>query len=628
MNKKIKNIIIILLLISIIPLNINAMDHKVDVAEKDDGIIAEKDNGNEREDGPSPTETVGEIESNLSSKTKYYFMTYPNGVEKVTENETEANNPEEELIYEGKTNEYGEIILEGWNSEGQLRIVEAVPNGYTTNQREIVTNLAESSTVGFVNNKGIIDPNTGRTIIYLFIVAFLITLVILSVNQRKTQEKKRYKEENINNENKPEEIKEEKKARKKKSLKNKAKVLIFMLIPICLLLFLIKMNANAETKNFVITVHDGHGNKMANVEVKVYAKPIKVETHPAIIFDANGGTFFDGTTKMYFKLPYDGCTRDEFFDSLTFEENNYLTNNRELATKQGNVPEISRIPVTLYNGQVIDLEWLKSMTNIIEINGNGGAYNFYGRILSSIKIYDDRIDYINRFTNPGKYLVGSSSSEKCSNYNQYGIEVIEGKESPTRYLCWNEHPDGIYVNNALFIGTKDNCFKGSNAYFNNGSVQLQYNNNNEYYTFGFERNILENTLKTSYLYPDYIDVFERKHEIIKRREEEQQVRKAATSSTPGIVKPSGTKVNTLIIRENGEDVLSLTSNELECTGSGTYADRFISRCSIENTEKLNYLKEYVDTIYSNCYKTSGEIKLESDDYVREVSSKDDSERLN
>ena len=67
MNKKIKNIIIILLLISIIPLNINAMDHKVDVAEKDDGIIAEKDNGNEREDGPSPTETVGEIESNLSS---------------------------------------------------------------------------------------------------------------------------------------------------------------------------------------------------------------------------------------------------------------------------------------------------------------------------------------------------------------------------------------------------------------------------------------------------------------------------------------------------------------------------------------------------------------------------------
>ena len=48
-------------------------------------------------------------------------------------------------------------------------------------------------------------------------------------------------------------------------------------------------------------------------------------------------------------------------------------------------------------------------------------------------------------------------------------------------------------------------------------MEYKPNNNNEYYTFGFERNILENTLKTSYLYPDYIDVFERKQEIIKRR---------------------------------------------------------------------------------------------------------------
>lgn len=619
MNKKIKNIIIILLLISIIPLNINAMDHKVDVAEKDDGIIAEKDNGNEREDGPSPTETVGEIESNLSSKTKYYFMTYPNGVEKVTENETEANNPEEELIYEGKTNEYGEIILEGWNSEGQLRIVEAVPNGYTTNQREIVTNLAESSTVGFVNNKGIIDPNTGRTLIFLFIISFLVTLVVLSLSQRRKNEQKEFNEQEQKEKTESKESipleKEEKvkkaKSKKKTTAKKAIKVFIFILIPVTIFMLLVRMNANAVTKNFVITVHDSHGNKMSNVEVKIYAKPIKIDQSPAVIFDANGGEFYDGTTKMYFRLPYDGCSFDEFYNSLTTQEIGYLHDNRDLSTRDGYVLVPSNMPIKLVNGQTILNNWEQSnKSNVITYYGNGGTLRFYGKELSSIKLYDFARPEIGRFKNGNNYLVGTSNSPKCSNYNKYGINVIDERYSDEVYLCWNSQPDGIYVNDVLFVGSKETCFDSIETLFANESFQIRTFGELDYYTFAFIRNKNSDSLNITYLYPERVGLLitEASKKAQNKEVAEDTIRRiAATDAAPAaeavaVAHPKGNRINSLVIRENGEDVLSLTANDLNCSGTGSYADRLSSGCSIENIEKLNYLKEYIDTVYSTCYR--------------------------
>ena len=241
-----------------------------------------------------------------------------------------------------------------------------------------------------------------------------------------------------------------------------------------------------------------------------------------------------------------------------------------------------------------------------------GVKPLFGKILSKVRVDAGNIDIIEKFTNGNKYLVGSSNTDKCSNYNRYGVEVLAEKENDERYLCWNEKPDGIYVNNVLFVGSKETCFNKSNAKFNNNSVELHSYIDLAYYTFGFDRNILEETLKTSYLYPEDIWVINREANEAGATIFRRELLEEKASSSVIVHHPSGTRVNTLIIRENGEDVLSLTSNELECTGSGTYADRFISRCSIENTEKLNYLKEYVDTIYSNCYKTPGEIKLESE----------------
>ena len=90
---------------------------------------------------------VGSDVSITNENRTVYFMRYPNGLEIGTEDQNVANNAEEILLYEGTTNSSGEIILEGWKREGQLRIVEDVPNGYTTNIREINVDLSQNSTI-------------------------------------------------------------------------------------------------------------------------------------------------------------------------------------------------------------------------------------------------------------------------------------------------------------------------------------------------------------------------------------------------------------------------------------------------------------------------------------------------
>ena len=51
-----------------------------------------------------------------------YFMTYPNGLEIGTGSYEEAISNEERLIYTGYTDSNGQITLEGWESEGEIRI--------------------------------------------------------------------------------------------------------------------------------------------------------------------------------------------------------------------------------------------------------------------------------------------------------------------------------------------------------------------------------------------------------------------------------------------------------------------------------------------------------------------------
>ena len=63
----------------------------------------------------------------------HYFMDFPNNEEIVTKDYNETG---ERLIYTGKTNDNGEIVLTDWNEYGQLRIVQKVPSGYSTDQKD------------------------------------------------------------------------------------------------------------------------------------------------------------------------------------------------------------------------------------------------------------------------------------------------------------------------------------------------------------------------------------------------------------------------------------------------------------------------------------------------------------
>ena len=67
-----------------------------------------------------------------------YFLTYPDGREEITESYDEATNSEELLLYEGPTNGRGEVVLENWSNVGQLRIIQIVPDGYSSNETEII----------------------------------------------------------------------------------------------------------------------------------------------------------------------------------------------------------------------------------------------------------------------------------------------------------------------------------------------------------------------------------------------------------------------------------------------------------------------------------------------------------
>ena len=78
---------------------------------------------------------------------------------------------------------------------------------------------------------------------------------------------------------------------------------------------------------------------------------------PAIKFDANGGKFFDGKELMYFRIPYEGCNSNEFFDSLSDEQYNYLAGNDSGAYRNGYNRSFSSFPDTLSNGTTIPVEW-------------------------------------------------------------------------------------------------------------------------------------------------------------------------------------------------------------------------------------------------------------------------------
>ena len=362
-----------------------------------------------------------------------YFMHYPDGHEEATENYNEASNAGEKLIYSGVTDANGEVPLCGWDTEGEIRVVQHVPDGYTTNTRELVIDLSDSGTASFVNYKGLVNPSTGSTLLFIVVIAAVAGITVVA-------------------------------RRNKKAL---------MMIPVGIVAFL-AINTKAEGTCFCIKIKDGNGNALSGVTVDVYAKPV-VEAAPAVKFDAAGGHFFDGTTEMYFRLPSSSCTFDELMNSLTEDEYYYWGDNTDSAYRSGYYHDWYEIPTTLTNGTVISLIWYEdSNSKLLTINGNGGTYDFYGRKLDTVVTYlnNNPSYFMEYFTNGNKVLIGEDSEPDCSSYNTYGLKDasqyrdFNPMPKKTLYLCWHDNPDGIYANGEYFHGSIDTCFVESGVYWN------------------------------------------------------------------------------------------------------------------------------------------------------------------
>lgn len=361
-----------------------------------------------------------------------YFMQYPDGSERTTTSYNEASNPQETLIYSGVTDENGNVPLCNWNSSGQLRIVQHVPNGYTTNEKEMIVNLSDMSKATFVDYRGLVNPKTGRSLLVLLGLLGVVSVTILV------------------------------------SRKNKKSLMVIPVVTAVAFATTVKAGTCP-----CIKIKDGLGKPLAGVKVDIYAKPTNVDAAPAIKFDANGGYFFDGSTEMVYRLPSTSCTIQEFINSLDEDEAEKLEINTYYAYRDKYYPSEPQIPNPLKNGDVIKLNWqYDSNADLIVVDGNGGTLDFYGKSMDKITIQANRsriIDSItSKFKNGDFYNIGYDSTPSCNNYTDHGIYKIRNIEQEsigqyrvvgTVYVCWNNKPDGIYVNGILFQGNVDSCYE-------------------------------------------------------------------------------------------------------------------------------------------------------------------------
>ena len=376
-----------------------------------------------------------------------YFMVYPNGEEVVTENYEEAVSLPEKLMFTMESDENGLVPLCDCMG-GTVRVVQHVPNGYTTNQREMTLTLdGAPGTSTFVDYRGG-NPVTGRSFVMLLVFAGVVGATILV------------------------------------SRKNKKALLV---IPVMLLLgATYTVHAGKECHSVKIT--DGNGNPLKGVVVDVYGIP-EVEAAPALKFDANGGYFFDGSETFYVRLPHDPCTLEELWDSFTDEEEAYYLDNIENAFRPGYEYGEMIYPPTLTNGGVAKVSWdEESSMEYMRINGNGGTYDFHGKDLEDVylPVGEYPFDYIEAFKNGDTYLVGYDNNPACEHYTATGasnalkrIEEASMSVAGTIYLCWNPTPDGIYVNGVLFKGNPDTCYYESELEFNDGAMSFHNSYNAE-----------------------------------------------------------------------------------------------------------------------------------------------------
>ena len=338
-----------------------------------------------------------------------YFLQYPDGTEDVKEDYDEAiaTAEEEKLIFTGQTDENGQVVLENVSSEGTLRVVQEVPNGYSTDEREVIINLQESKKVEFKITHGLINPKTGFSVLAILLI---LGLVIGGTALTKKNKK------------------------------------VLLVLPLLLVAGLV--NVKADSDNLVIDVKDNLGRAQSGVTVKIYAKP-KIDAAPAIKFDANGGHFFDGETLMYIRIPHNNCTSEEYREYMYTNRDlyNYIDINISYAHREGyDIDYDVDEPQTFSNGTTIKLLWIQnSDARLVSIHGNGGYYDFYGKKLDVVNLYKSMYSnmILNEFGHDNLYFAGTSEQPTCSNK----VFSIDYNNIPDNiYICWSDRPPTLYYN--------------------------------------------------------------------------------------------------------------------------------------------------------------------------------------
>ena len=461
-----------------------------------------------------------------------YFLTYPNGDEDVVESYSMLKDIKEKLLYDGYTDSEGKVYLTGWAEQGKLRILQEVPDGYSTNLREARVDLSKANNFSFVNYKGLSNPQTSRSVIIVAIVLLVLGISFLVISKDK-----------------------------KKSL---------VIVPILLVMFGV-YHANAWSKSFIISVNDGKGNPLSNVHVLVYGEPV-IDPALAVKIDANGGTFLDGSTSMYFRLPKANCSMEEFTESLSDADYDYFTDNMYNAYRNGYNMIYPEIPEVLNNGSVLRLGWVESENaDVVMIHGNGGTIDFYGKKLHDVAFYKEMFstDSVRDFKNTGMYYVGVDNNANCSHYKKDGslndpnndLHFREDEFREVYYICWNNKPDGIYINGDLFLGTVDSCYEGSEMLYSDDYMSL-FNGYNTAFV-----NTAADTIEISYFKDN------------------------DSESLPDIDSDVITSVE---IVKNGQTILTLNTSEMLFKGS---------YYQINNTNKNGVFIDYLDELYTKgCFE--------------------------
>lgn len=489
----------------------------------------------------------------------HYFLTYPNGEEVITTDYEEAVNPKEKLIYEGKTNADGEVVLENLITEGQLRIVQEIPDGYSSEKREITFDFSQTNqNVGFVDFKtsqssdySISNPKTGQSLLFVIILG-MVLLVAWKTFKKETP-----------------------------------KGTLFLLS--ILLLGTFAFQVYASDNALVITVADPEGKRLSDVMVKVYAYPSRIQTAPAVKFSANGGSFFDGTKEMYVKIPQscveDSCSFHQFLENLSTEEREYVSENIMGAYRDGYHPQKNHegldLPNQFINGAEVSIKWEEDENaKLITIDGNGGYYDYHGKKLFSMTGYASSIDtVVYGFQKENAYSVGADEASTCSNYNTSGIlnhTESWSEDVDTVYVCWNEKPDGIYVNDVLFLGNIETCYHQSNL-----SYPLKFQL--RHFEFNFV-NLEDTSVQFSSL---------KKKTISLTDDTLSNVTLSVTPSDNNLLNETKIEVGKLEIIQDGQTIVSLTTPEFEIA-EGLY--------TINHDEKLTILADYLNRLVLSCLK--------------------------